>query len=439
MQIAGLHAAALFAFLAVWIQPAAADELADGRAIYMGQPSSATARIGREATVPAQRFGCFSCHGGDGLGGREGGFVAPAITRERLESATTKRPAYDLERFKRLIEAGVDASGRTIAPIMPRYELTPSALAAVYDFLSEVEQADRAGVSDREIVLGILHDPGEAEAGEIVRRSLQAALGRLSNPKVFGRSLAVRAYALDDPRIATDILAAVMPVVGAEHLAQSAARMRLPAIAPVRGTRGDEDASLIRDVQASWRAQWKALVAEAPAQAPLLYPPSMSETEAADFRRTIGFTRDRPLRRLDAWVQDREPGTALVLGGLAASIPHGRLPEKTTVLSTLDGSVGGVKAWLAAGASIVLADPRPVDRASNKVPDIDRSAEATLRIVLDVLARTGRDLTRTRFMTAFDNATIALPNWPRMNYGEFRLTGTDEVSLLRLPAAASKP
>lgn len=432
-------AAGIVALSAVASIPATSGELDQGRAIYFGLSSSGVARIGNEATAPASRFGCFSCHGGDGLGGREGGFVAPTITRERLETADTVRPAYDLERFGRLLESGVDPSGRSIAPIMPRYELTSANVTALYDYLARVDSADRVGVGDTEITLGVLYDPGEAGAGQLVLRSLHAAMRALGDPKVFGRSIAIKSYASDDPRIGTDVFVAIMPLLNAERLARIGSDLRLPAISPVAGTRGDEDASLVRGVQAAARDQWKVLAGEVSAEAPLVYPPSMSESEASEMRRRLGLAANRQLLRLDLWLRDGKPATVLLLGGLSVSVPPGHVVDGTTVLSTLDGSAAGVEAWRQAGASIVLADARPVDRTRNTVPDIDRAADATLRVVLEMLARAGRDLTRTRLMVSFDGAAITLPDWPQLNYGEFRLTGTDEVSVLRLPAIKQSP
>jgi hypothetical protein len=423
----------VFLMLCCLCTAAAAEPKDAGWEIYTGRVSDGFASVGAEAQVPASRFGCISCHGGDGLGGREGGYVAPAITREWLESATSARPAYDFTAFARLIATGVYPSGEQAAVIMPRYKLSPDALASLYAYLGRVEQDDRAGVEDGRISLGVVYDPGEAEAGEKVRASLLAALLRLGDPQVHGRTIAIKAYSADDPRLISESSAAIMPVAAIDASAKSGWAQRLPVIAPVRGTRGDEDARRVRGVQASSRDQWKALAADAPPDAPVVFPPSMSAATAAAEARLYGLTGNRRVESLDGWAHSGRQGSLLLLGGLGSARPPRQSLAGITVLSTLDGSASGVAAWRAEGAGIVLADARPVNRGNNQIPDLDRVADASLRVALEMLARTGRDVTRTRFMSSFDNAKLTLPNWAQLDYGSFRLGGTDEVSLLRLP------
>lgn len=430
---AGRATVCILAACCLW-SPAAAGQNDKGRDIYMGRALDGFASIGAEMQVPASRFGCVSCHGGDGLGGREGGYVAPAITRYRLESATSQRPAYNFAAFARLIATGVGASGEQAAAIMPRYRFPPDALASLYAYLGQVEQDDRAGVAENAITLAVVYDPGEAEAGEKVRRSLAAALQRLGNPRVHGRAIAIEAFSADDARLAAQAIAAIMPVAALDAGGASGWTTRLPVIAPVRGTRGDEDPGRVRGVQASVRDQWKALAADVPPDAPVVYPPSMTAADAAAAARFYGLAPGRQVESLDEWARSGRQGSMLLLGGLASAAPPRQSLNGVTVLSTLDGSASGVAAWQSAGADIVLADARPVDRDSNRTPDLDRVADAALRVVLEMLARTGRDVTRTRFMASFENATVALPNWPRLDYGSFRLGGTDQVSLIRLPA-----
>ncbi len=120
-----------------------------GAALYLGGEGSGAAEAllaGGTVRVPADRFPCINCHGGDGLGGGEGGTVVPAIVWSRLGTAGAGRGAYDRDRFARAVRDGVAANGRTLAATMPRYRVDDAALDALLDYLRRLDGEQRRGV-----------------------------------------------------------------------------------------------------------------------------------------------------------------------------------------------------------------------------------------------------------------------------------------------------
>ena len=136
-----LTAAIGLVLLAVWPSPrAAADELSEqeqrGRAIYLEgrSPSGAeiVALVGPARTeVPATLLPCGSCHGADGHGQPRAAMgpadlTWPVLTRplEPHGASRRQRPAYAEPLVKRAITRGLDAAGRPLQVVMPRYRLT---------------------------------------------------------------------------------------------------------------------------------------------------------------------------------------------------------------------------------------------------------------------------------------------------------------------------
>ncbi len=87
---------------------------------------------------------CASCHGPDGKGGLpimmsdEG---APSITWHALteEEHEEEHPPYDERLVKRAISEGLDPAGEPLDFVMPRWQMTEKELAAIVDFLKELD------------------------------------------------------------------------------------------------------------------------------------------------------------------------------------------------------------------------------------------------------------------------------------------------------------
>lgn len=133
------------------------DLVAAGRRIYRegrlpsGAPVSAT--VQGDVPVLGTQFSCQSCHGRSGLGGGEGSVVVPPISGPLLfePGAQLQRPAYDEGKVERALRQGIDAAGRPLKPLMPRYRLSDGETAAVAAYLRSLSAVISPGVSATEI------------------------------------------------------------------------------------------------------------------------------------------------------------------------------------------------------------------------------------------------------------------------------------------------
>src|SRR5471030_363278 len=133
-----------FCALAVATAPAVADEAASGRRIFgrggaVGEIVATFA--GTNAALPPGVRRCAGCHGPDGTGAREGGVGIPPITWTALAAPRDAspgrpgRPGYDEAALARALAEGIDSAGRPLAPGMPRFQLTPTQVTALFDYL----------------------------------------------------------------------------------------------------------------------------------------------------------------------------------------------------------------------------------------------------------------------------------------------------------------
>jgi ABC-type branched-subunit amino acid transport system substrate-binding protein/mono/diheme cytochrome c family protein len=146
----------------------AADEssAALGKRIYRqgilpsGQPLRA--RVQRDVEVEGAQLVCENCHGRSGLGQGEGTIFMPPITGASLYEpreirnkdfhvSRTVRPAYTDETLARAIRSGVDATGRELNEMMPRYALDDDELRALGAYLKSLSSRDSPGVSETHI------------------------------------------------------------------------------------------------------------------------------------------------------------------------------------------------------------------------------------------------------------------------------------------------
>jgi mono/diheme cytochrome c family protein len=155
------------AALAVAVRAAADDPaLEAGKRIYAsgqlpsGQPL--TARVQGDTAATGMQLVCAGCHGRSGLGAGEGQVFTPAITgnvlykpveirRAQLYGIRTLRPAYTDATLARAIRAGIDAAGRPLDPMMPRYALDDGDMQALIAYLKSLSTEPSPGVSDTDI------------------------------------------------------------------------------------------------------------------------------------------------------------------------------------------------------------------------------------------------------------------------------------------------
>jgi hypothetical protein len=170
-----------------------------GRRIYRegvlpsGRPLAATVQAG--IAVEGAQLACASCHRRSGFGASEGGVYVPRVTgpalfqpqqlrradlfrslyqevqptpyRERLRDPRL-RPAYTPETLAVALREGRDPSGRTLAPLMPRYRLSDEEVAQLAAYLQGLSAAPSLGVDGEAIHFATVVtdgvDPGRRKA-----------------------------------------------------------------------------------------------------------------------------------------------------------------------------------------------------------------------------------------------------------------------------------
>jgi hypothetical protein len=156
----------LSALFCCFLAMASESRLEDGRRMYQEGilPSGEfmTATIQGDIQVTGEQVICGACHRRSGMGSMEGQQVVPAVTGNMLfnpwqiptskpPAAPILRPAYTRESLKVAIRAGVDANGRLLDPIMPRYPLDDESLDMLIDYLSTLSEAPSPGVDEQDI------------------------------------------------------------------------------------------------------------------------------------------------------------------------------------------------------------------------------------------------------------------------------------------------
>ncbi len=171
------------------LKPAASSA---GESIYLhgilgsGAPLVAT-RAGAEP-VTGEQAACVNCHRRSGLGSEErstsssfppisaqflfhpltGGPVLPYIPGARL-----KRQPYTEDTLARAIRAGVDADGRAMSYLMPRFAISDTDMQALIAHLRALDKGTAPGVSSSELHFATIIAP---DADPIKRRGMLAVL-----------------------------------------------------------------------------------------------------------------------------------------------------------------------------------------------------------------------------------------------------------------------
>jgi mono/diheme cytochrome c family protein len=159
--VAGAAAVACFAWAGLGRgapEPAPAPRT-PGEAIFrLGMlPSGKPVRAMVSGDVPLEGAGaaCQTCHRRSGMGTVEGRTWTPPIVGRTLfasrGSGARMRPPYDDETLARALRKGLDAAGRPLDPIMPRYDFAAQDLAALKAYLLDLSRTPSPGVTDTEI------------------------------------------------------------------------------------------------------------------------------------------------------------------------------------------------------------------------------------------------------------------------------------------------
>jgi hypothetical protein len=143
-----------------------------GAAIYLrgvlpgGVPLEGT-QPGLDIHQKGADVACVNCHQHSGLGSHEGGALIPPITGEYLfhprspeahdgaaeiENPHGGRGAYTDATLARALRSGIDAEGRALNELMPRFDLDDAAIAALVTYLNALSYHRTSGVAE-----GLLH------------------------------------------------------------------------------------------------------------------------------------------------------------------------------------------------------------------------------------------------------------------------------------------
>jgi hypothetical protein len=172
---------------------AVATASAAGEAIYRfgrlpnGEPLRGEHETGVE--VEGTMAACVNCHRRSGLGELEGRSYIPPVTGQFLfhsgaqkiedidlpyiEGSRPHRAAYTQASLARAIREGIDADGRKLGYLMPRYALDDAAMVALTDYLRQLTATHVPGVSDTMLQFATIVTP---DADPVKRQGMLAVL-----------------------------------------------------------------------------------------------------------------------------------------------------------------------------------------------------------------------------------------------------------------------
>ncbi len=170
-----LHAALALSLLVLPTAPHAADA---GAAIYLqgvlGDGAALVARREGAPTLVGAQAACVNCHRRSGFGGQEGRNLIPPITGRYLFHSSrddadqdipyvpgmrTEREPYTDATLSRAIREGVDVQGRTMAYLMPQFDLGDADMAALQDYLRRMDKRHVPGLVDGTLHLATIITP----------------------------------------------------------------------------------------------------------------------------------------------------------------------------------------------------------------------------------------------------------------------------------------
>jgi len=158
-----------------------ADRLALGKRIYREGVRASGELLTAEGPAQMPRGGkdaaCVACHRRSGYGETEGRIVVRPITglaltheqavpisnpRLKARLGSTQRPPYTEATLARAIRTGIDAAGKPLGAMMPRYALGDDELKSLAAYLFSLSTRPSPGVDEHDIHFATVIQPGIA-------------------------------------------------------------------------------------------------------------------------------------------------------------------------------------------------------------------------------------------------------------------------------------
>jgi ABC-type branched-subunit amino acid transport system substrate-binding protein len=176
-----------------------------GKAFYLRGESSSGQEISAtmsEIDVPASTLTCAGCHGTRGEGKTEGGVTAGNLTWSHLtkvyghdDEGGRKHPAFSEISFTRAVTSGLDPAGNKLVVAMPRYRMPQQDMADLIAYLKRIETDFDPGISETNIVIGMLLPEKGALSGlgQSMSDVVQAYFAEVNNAGgIYNRKIELR-------------------------------------------------------------------------------------------------------------------------------------------------------------------------------------------------------------------------------------------------------
>lgn len=418
--------------LLLWAAAAARGDAPDaGGNLYNGVgETTATVSVGGGAALPAARFPCRTCHGRNGAGGREG--AAPPIRQSDLFRATPARPAYDAASLRRALEEGRAPDGRILASLMPRYAMDDATFASLSAYLGRLAVLQGRGVHPRSLTLAVAAPPDNAATARRYAQALRTALGALLGGSVHGRTVTVALLAGDTAAIldgAEEAIAVIGLAPSARLDVAAFTDRQVPVLFPLFPLAGDEDTTIVRGLMADRRDAFRAIAdrfaSDKVAAVTVIDAPECGD-EAGDFVRRYAVPGAR-YALSDLPLAGKDPRDVLLLcpdRQAARRILHD-LPARSRIYGLAGELLSSAEA---ARHRLLLASPEASLVSGRERGNIvDAHAGTAARLLVSALKSVGRNLDRTRLVTAIG----AVPDAERqLDYAADALNGTTSVPFI---------
>jgi len=169
--------------------PSAGERLYQRGQLPSGEPVQALRQGG--ATVRGADAACVNCHRRSGLGSSEGKITIPPVagpylftprgkSLERLgvpfvDTARINHEAYTDESLARAIRDGVDAKGRLLNSLMPRYAIDEATMSSLIEYLKDLKTAPAPGATSTVLHFATIITP---DADPVKRRGVLAVMNQ---------------------------------------------------------------------------------------------------------------------------------------------------------------------------------------------------------------------------------------------------------------------